>query len=244
MLGGCKCMANGNKYRVGHPEFLKEAEKLGLTGHEYYLKLLQEGVYPNPADLRRKHLDNLANKKGFSSYKEQMEDSYRQRGYVNKSEYYNEKNWNSGKFSPYSENEECPQYLGVHIGEEASKPILVDLFGGIEKIMRHNYPWYEFVVKGGYKIDVKTATLDCRGYWEYHILRNNVADYFLLLAYDDMSNMYICHVWLVKKDEMIRKRVGKGYVMKKFYDREGIKINSSAESLDYFKKYELSYKSV
>lgn len=97
-------MVNGNKYRVGHHEFLKDAEKLGLTGHEYYLKLLQEGIFPNPTDLTRGHLDNLAKKKGFASYKDQMENAYRQRGYANKSEYYTEKNWNSGKFSPYSEN--------------------------------------------------------------------------------------------------------------------------------------------
>lgn len=132
--------------------------------------------------------------------------------------------------------------MGVHIGEDVAISILIDIFGGIEKIMRHNYPWYEFITKGGYKIDVKTATLDYGGYWEYHISYNNVVDYFLLLAYDNICNMCMSHVWLIRKDEIIRKRVGKGYVMKKFCDRERIKININSESLDYFRKYEWLHK--
>lgn len=40
-----------SKYRVGHPEFLNEAEKLGLAGYQYTQKLIEEGILPDPTNI-------------------------------------------------------------------------------------------------------------------------------------------------------------------------------------------------
>jgi hypothetical protein len=44
-------MTKENKYKPGHPEFLKEAERLGLTGYQYMMQLVKEGILPDPTDV-------------------------------------------------------------------------------------------------------------------------------------------------------------------------------------------------
>lgn len=133
-----------------------------------------------------------------------------------------------------SENDNCASYMGVHIGENIAIPILTEIFGGIEKRMPYGNHGYEYIVNGEDKIDCKSGKmiLNSSGstYWAFGIYYNKIADYFLLLAFDDMDGLNLIHVWLIKKDEIIR-----GRKLNQFSD---FKITNIHKKLSEFQKYD------
>jgi len=59
-------------------------------------------------------------------------------------------------------------------------------------------PGYDFLCSKGYKIDVKSATKSkSRNGWMFKISKNRIADYFLLLAFDNRENLNPQHLWLI-----------------------------------------------
>lgn len=289
-----------NKYKVGHPEFIEEAKRLGLTPYEYRCKLVQERVLANPYKIDKQKGDNLLIKKGFNSYTEYQNELAKNRGFKNRTEYYNdlakkngfkiyeeylaknrglnnckeyrdvlakekgfknyaerqnESNWNKGISSPMSENENCPQYLGIHIAEmKIAKIILSTIFGYVEE-MRYGNPKFDFICTSPklefinknptfkliedkeYKVDIKSSRLNShsRQSWLFYTNYNNVADYFLLIGFDDEfdDDDKLCpmHIWLFKRDEIIRR--------KEFYRRKGFGITNKTYYLSELNIYEL-----
>ena len=109
------------------------------------------------------------------------------------------KNWrlkqNNNKI-PRRENKTCSQWLGIYIAER----VLASTFKNI-RVMPENNRAFDFICGKGYKIDVKAACLthykNRNDRWSFTIKRNKVADYFLLLAFDDRKSLNPEHVWLV-----------------------------------------------
>lgn len=130
----------------------------------------------------------------------------------------------TGRSMSYKESKHCSQYLGVHIAEN----ILSKFFDGIKKMPIGN-PGYDFICKKGYKIDVKSSCLRHRKdrdfkFWFFNIRRNQVADYFLCLAFDDRDNLNPQHIWLVP-----------GYETR---SKTSIQINNTGTSLHRWSEYE------
>ena len=99
-----------------------------------------------------------------------------------------------------AESHDSSSYLGVYIAERA----LSKFFDHIER-MPYGNPGYDFICGKGFKIDVKSACL--RGYkgknatcWSFTIRKNQVADYFLCLAFNNRVDLEPQHVWLVPSD--------------------------------------------
>ena len=95
-----------------------------------------------------------------------------------------------------SENRSCSSFLGVHVAEQ----VLSLVFKHVQR-MPNNNPGFDFICKHGYKIDVKSS---CRrqyewrsDQWMFSINRNCIADYFLLLAFDNREDLNPEHVWLI-----------------------------------------------
>lgn len=141
-------------------------------------------------------------------------------GYKNKAEYDRELSYSNGIRLPSSENSDCPLFLGVIIGEEIAIPILIEIFGCISERMCPQNPGFDFIVNGGGKVDVKTALLNMTNSgsigWSYPIRYNRIADYFLLIAMDDLENRNILHIWLMYKNDIINSG------SRKFCSREKI----------------------
>jgi hypothetical protein len=106
----------------------------------------------------------------------------------------------SGKHRSMSENRESPTFLGVYVAER----VLSNVFKNVVK-MKYGNPGYDFVCGKGYKIDVKSACLiqrhgrrkeDIYHAWSFTINKNQVADYFLCIAFDDRESLNPAHVWL------------------------------------------------
>lgn len=195
------------KHNPCSKEFQEEAKKLGLTGFQYVQKLIKEGKLLNPTSIGRKKNQKLFEESDCKNSSEYRDKCKQKLGYENYNEYQRELSWNKGLKSPMSENDNCTSYLGVTIGEESADKILIELFGTIEKKMPYGNIGYDHIVKGGYKIDIKTSVLDNeRNRFVFDIYHNKIATHFLLIAFDNRDNLSIMHIWLIKAEDIVRGR--------------------------------------
>ena len=129
----------------------------------------------------------------------------------------------TGINKPMSESRDSSIYLGVYIAERA----LSKFFDNIKR-MPYGNPGYDFICGKGYKIDVKSSTLKnySNGYrrWTFCIRKNEVPDYFLLLAFGKRDSLEALHVWLVP-----------GY---RVNSKELLSIANSEIGLNRFRQYE------
>lgn len=123
----------------------------------------------------------------------------------------------------YEENKSCGLYLGVYIAEQ----ILSNYFNSMEKAPMHT-KGYDFICGNGFKIDVKSSSrrLSNRGkkVWQFDLRRNQIADYFLLIAFSEREHLTPLHVWLVPSNL--------------YRERQKIGISDNSKSLDRWKQYE------
>lgn len=223
-----------NMYRVGHPEYFAEAKRLGLTNREYYLKLLDEGVLPNPVDINRKDLVKKLDNARCKDLKEYKNKCAQRRGFRCYNECQQEWRHNKGIQLPIFENKDCSSYLGVYIIErKVAKYVLPIIISDIEKEMPYGNHGYDFVCKEDIKVEVKARCLCLKNdsyVLDYNISYNNIADYFMLVAIDNRVDINILHIWLIKKDDIIRGE--------KFYNRNSISITNKNRYLLPFKIYD------
>jgi len=128
-----------------------------------------------------------------------------------------------------SEAKESAVYLGVFRGEfEIAETVLKSLYGKVER-MQYGNSGFDFVCNGN-KIDVKTSCIshDKRwnsDRWSYSIKKNEIADMFLLIAYESRTSLNVMHIWLVEAS--------------KVNDLVALKISNNEKTLRKWKKYEL-----
>ena len=93
---------------------------------------------------------------------------------------------------PMSENKDCAQYLGITVNERLIRHRFKEI-----KVMPHNHPGFDFICNKNMKIDAKSSCLHKNGRWNFTINRNEDADFFLCVAYDDRERLNIAHVWMI-----------------------------------------------
>lgn len=99
---------------------------------------------------------------------------------------------NRKKWNPMDKNRRCASFLGVYVAET----ILSDVFDNVHR-MPNNYPGFDFVCGAGYKIDVKSSCKQQDKYWQFHVSKNKIADYFLCIAFDNRDDLTPLHLWLL-----------------------------------------------
>ena len=128
-----------------------------------------------------------------------------------------------GLNQPYDENKSCGLYLGVYIAEQ----ILSNYFDSMKKAPMHT-KGYDFICGNGFKIDVKSSSRRLNNHgkkvWQFDLRCNQIADYFLLIAFSEREHLIPLHVWLVPSD-LYRKH-------------QKIGISDNSKSLDRWKQYE------
>lgn len=94
---------------------------------------------------------------------------------------------------PFGENKGCALYLGIHVAERVLSRVFKDVVA-----MPISNPGYDFVCGRGKRIDVKSSCIrKCGKQWSFRVNRNTIADYFLLLAFDNRTNLTPLHMWLI-----------------------------------------------
>ena len=105
-----------------------------------------------------------------------------------------------GHLSMY-ENKFCAQYLGVVIGERLCRHLFKDV-----EVMPYGNTGYDIICNKGKLIDVKTSsTLLQKGkysHWGFHIKHNAVADFFILVAFDNRTNLNPLYLWMIPGKEV------------------------------------------
>lgn len=97
---------------------------------------------------------------------------------------------------PFNENKECGLYLGVHVAERLLQRVFKDVGR-----MPHGNPGYDFICNNGYLIDSKSSCTYIRQgrspSWQFSIRNNIIADYFVLLAFDNRYDLEPLHIWMI-----------------------------------------------
>lgn len=126
-----------------------------------------------------------------------------------------------GDTCSFAESKNCTLYLGVHIAEGILKNVFKQVV-----LMPFGNPGYDFICNKGLKIDVKSACIHYRRekeYWCFAINKNKIADYFLLLAFDNRQELKPLHLWLVpgnKLNTMGQLQVSKSRGIKRWIEYE------------------------
>lgn len=221
------------KYHPCSKEFQEEAKRLGLTGNQLIQKYTKEGKLQNPTDINRNNNERISKQAGFKNHNE-YELNRCHKNMERKRKYLREWRYENGIQLPMSENKDCAKYLGIYIAErKIGRMILPEMLGTIKEEMPQNYPKYDFIVAEDIKVDVKSCCLreidNWKG-WEPHTRYNNIADYFIIVAFDNRNDLNIMHIWLIYRDEIIRGD--------KFYRRYGIKMTNKPRYLLEFKRFD------
>ena len=98
---------------------------------------------------------------------------------------------------PMTVNKTCSMYLGIVVAET----VLSKVFKDVTR-MRSNFPGYDFICNRNMKIDVKSSCTDKTGGLHFNINRNNIADYFLCLAFDNRQDLNPLHMWLIPGEDI------------------------------------------
>lgn len=146
------------------------------------------------AEYRRLHPEQI--KRYEATHKKERAERVRNRDHL------------SGKKRPMEQARDCSSFLGVHVAER----VLAGVFKNVER-MPYGHPGYDFICAKGFKIDVKSS---CRRHqpkksdiWIFGVCKNEVADYFLFLAFDNRSDLNPEHVWLVP-GSLVNSKTGIG----------------------------------
>lgn len=131
-----------------------------------------------------------------------------------------------------SKSKNSTYYLGIHIAERTiARFVLPIILRNIKKEMPTNNQGFDFILEKDIKIDVKSSCLKAGNRkWQFKIDHNNIADYFMLIAIDNRTEINVVHIWLIKKNDIVRYG--------KFYKRDSITITNIPKYLLEFKKYD------
>jgi len=134
------------------------------------------------------------------------------------------------KITSFKKNRNCGMYLGCNVAER----ILGHVFKEVQRMSIKN-KGFDFICNKGYKIDSKASCLRKNNTYGFHIKYNKIADYFLLIGFDNRNDLNPKHIWLIKSDEVIRR-------YRKLNDFETLTILNNSNDLSKFSKYELADK--
>ena len=96
---------------------------------------------------------------------------------------------------PMDENKDCAAYLGVYITETLLGNIFKDVV-----MMPYGNPGYDFICNRDKLIDSKSACINVNGGWKFTIRLNKIADFFVLVAFDNREDLNVLHVWMIPGD--------------------------------------------
>ena len=89
------------------------------------------------------------------------------------------------------DNKNCAQYLGC-IAEE----LLAKTFKDVRR-MPHGNKGFDIICNQNYRIDIKSSATGYKGGWMFEIRKNQIADYFLCIAFESREDLTPVHVWLI-----------------------------------------------
>lgn len=143
-------------------------------------------------------LDEWARKRCFLNYEEYLNIIALGRGFTCYGEYGKVWTYYTGMIDPIKENRIDTRFLGIYIAENGINKI----YEGSER-MQINNKGYDIICPKGYKIDVKATVLNRYNLFNFAINKNKIADYFVLVGFNNIIELKPLHIWVVKSDDNI-----------------------------------------
>lgn len=143
-------------------------------------------------------LDDWARKRFFFDYEEYLNIIALGRGFTCYREYGKIWSYYPGMPSPIKENRMDTRFLGVYIAENGINKI----YEGSER-MEMNNKGYDIICPKGYKIDVKAAILNRYNIFNFAINKNKIADYFVLVGFNNIIELKPLRIWVVECNDNI-----------------------------------------
>lgn len=124
-------------------------------------------------------------------------------------------------------NEDSESWFGNFV-----ENYMVQKYHGAEKMPPGNigFDW----MWEGIKIDCKGRCLDYGQSFAFPIYHNNIADKFILTGWDNRESLAILIALEFDKNDLVRYKLGGGYILKKFWQREYITIPYTKKGLNEF----------
>lgn len=209
-----------------HPcnkERLEDMKRLEFSsGYDFTCWMIQNGIMESPKRTM-KYRNECARKAGFKDNAERQKI----------------RRWTKGDRGPKEFNEDCASYFG-----DFTENLMIQTFEGAKR-MPPNNPGFDWTCKRGDKIDNKGRCLCYSNQsnwtgWRFAIEYNNIADWFILSAWDNRESKKPLHVWLFHKNDLVR--LGKGGCAPKveFWRRQGITITNTQDGLEKFGEFEVT----
>lgn len=178
---------------------------------------------------QKEYHDHLIKTRGFKNSRDYNDYLAKRNGYKDICDYSREKYYKRGGL-PLDKNKDCTLYLGYHVAER----VLSCVFDNVQRMHVMNIG-YDFICGKGHKIDVKSGCLFRDGNWRFGIRKNKIADFFLIIAFDNRKDLNPLHIWLIKGEEMIKTERS----TIKLNDKLNLFISNTEYGLKNFKKYEI-----
>jgi hypothetical protein len=100
--------------------------------------------------------------------------------------------WEIDKDSKMVTNKNSSLYFGVVIAEQ----VLIKTFKDVKRMPNGNHG-YDFICNKDKKIDSKSSASGHKGFWQFQIKQNEIADYFICLAFENRDDLTPIHLWLI-----------------------------------------------
>ncbi len=220
-----------------HPankERLEYQEKLKFTnGNDFTCWMQQVGIMKSHVDVDHKVHEKAIENAGCKTKKEYLDKCARAAGFKDYAEQKKEWRHETGRQIPKEDNPYCSAHFG-----DFTENLMIRTFEGAIR-MPYGNPGYDWTCKRGDKIDNKGVCCGNRRY-AFGIKYNDKTDWFILSAWDNRDSLTPLYVWAFHKNDIVKYRIGNGYILKKFCDRETFTIPDNPEGLKEFEKYEVS----
>lgn len=200
------------------------------SGNKYIYWMQQNGIMKNPTDIEHNRVEKVIKDAGCNGWKEYNDKRANNAGFKNATEKIKEWKYETGRSLPKEFNENCSAYFG-----DFTESIMIQTFEDAVR-MPYGNPGFDWTCKNGDKIDNKGV---CLVYiqgrppgWIFGIRWNNIADWFILSAWDSRDSLNPLHVWAFHKNDIMRGR--------KFWKRDTLTISNTPEGLKEFEEYEVA----
>lgn len=166
-------------------EYIHNIHKKGFKDDKEYRNYLfreKTGYDRINTDIR---LNNWAHNRGFNNYKEYLDII------------------TIGRGLPGIPNIICDDRSDIHFIGHIAEYGVSRIFKNIQGMFFTNRG-YDFVCETGEKIEVKASLLHIDNKFAFHIKYNDIADYFILIGFDNVLDLNPLYMWIIKNRELIR----------------------------------------
>lgn len=139
------------------------------------------------------------NKEKSAKYYQENREEIKQTHKKYQEEHEDELREKAGNVSMY-ENKTCSNYLGIVVAERLCRHLFKDV-----EVMPHGNTGFDIICNKGKKIDVKSGCVilsNGRPRWKFHIDHNSIADFFILVAFDNRTDLNPLHMWMIPGNEL------------------------------------------